>query len=145
MKIGSNEGKLFVFFRGLESIFTGSLLDLGKGMGWDWVEGQWCNGKGGGLWLVSTLSVSYEFENEFFTVGVEEADFTLGFYGPIRSTSLPGCGDLGTIAGLELEAVLARIAGVEHILLIDLHRFGVEVAGPGHGNGDEGKETDLRE
>merc|ERR1719209_924096 len=116
---------LLVLFGRLLSTLTGSLFDLGEGVGRDGVGESGGNWKGGRLGLVGSCSVGNVPKEVLFTVGVLESDKTLAFYSTVRSSTGTRLFDSGSIAGLQDKGVSTGGIWGDEVLLDDL--YGVEV------------------
>jgi len=100
-------------------LLAGGKGDLVEGMLRDRVRECGGDGQGSGLWLVSSGGVSYVFEFEEVSVGVGELDGSLRLHSAIGARAVAGLRDGGSVSGLEVEAVLARGAGVETVIAQD--------------------------
>jgi len=85
------------------------------------------DGEGGGLGLVSSVGVSDEFQLEWSTIGVGEADDALLLDGTVVARTDAGLGADDAVAGFDVEAVAARLVGVDDIGAEDLND--IEVVG----------------
>merc|ERR1719209_1010429 len=133
---------LVVLLGRLLSTLTGSLFDLGEGVGGDGVGESGGNWKCGRLGLVGSCSVGNVLKEVLLTVGVHESDKTLSLYSTIGSSTLTSVFDSGSIAGLQDKGVSTGGIWGDEVLLDDLYGVGVQFVGAGGRDGDEAKKSD---
>jgi len=89
--------------------------DLVEDEGGDFVGEGRGNGKGRGLRLVAAQGAGDELKLEGGTVGVGEADGSLLFNGTVVGGADAGLGANDAVAGLEVDAVAARLVGMDDV------------------------------
>merc|ERR1712215_202208 len=127
----------------LGALLAGSEGDLVEDELGNWVGESGGNWESGRLGLVS-LSISDKGKVEALSVGVGEADGSLGFDGAIRAGTVAGLGSYDAVTSFDVEAVFSSGAWVDDVLTEDFDNLEGSIVATirvCHGHGEEGGEN----